>query len=350
MADIVILLWIILCLFNIKYSKGNNYFEDYLSKEDTLMLKGIFSIVIILHHLSQRFEPLPRLYSKFEFAGPWAVMFFFFISAYGVMSSWINKKDYDKGFLINRYKKIIPIYLIATLIYWLVNILLDVHYSLKDIFHLTFVEGSPIVLHSWYIIVILVFYLIFYIQMKVLKRNYIVIIISSLILCILWIEIRKILNYGPWWSNSILSIPLGMLWAVYKEEIEKMAHKWYLPILIFSLIAFILSWKYLFNNSLSNYLFDTGKNIYLQSIFFPITVMLICMKFKFSNKALKYLGTISFESYLFHGLFVNMIFMRTTLPETNPVLYSLLSIVCAIVLSSIIHFVYSKIVKKIKVN
>lgn len=346
MADIVVLLWGILCLFNVKYRKGkNNYWEDYLSKDNTLMLKGIFSIVVILHHLSQRFSPLPMLFKRFDLAGSWAVMVFFFISGYGVMYSWINKKNYDKGFLIKRYKRIVPLYIFATFVYWITYKLLDTHYSLKEIFHLTFIKGSPIVIHSWYIIVILVFYFFFYLLMKVFKRNYLAIIVSSFFLCFLWIEIRKVLNYGPWWSISILSIPIGMLWALYKEDIEKIVHRFYLPTLILSFVAFIFSWKYKLNNPLFYYLFEYGGNAYRQSLFFPITVILICMKFKFNNKALKHLGTISLETYLFHGLFVNLIFVKTGLPETDPLLYSLISILCSIALSSVIHFIYTGITK-----
>jgi len=349
MADIVIILWIVLCLYGVNYCKGkNNYWEDYLSKENTLMLKGVFSIVVILHHLSQRFTPLTTLYKYFNYAGPWAVMMFFFISGYGVMYNWINKKNYDKGFLIKRFKAIIPLYLIAIIIYWIVNEILNHHYSIFGVVH-SMIDGSPIVLHSWYILVILAFYVLFCLQMKVFKKNYLLIIISSVILCCGCVLLRRYLNYGGWWSDYIFSIPLGMAWALYKERIDNIIQRHYWIFLLFSFLMFIVSWRCSFENAILYYLFNYGGKLYRQSMFFPITVMLICMKLKIGNKALEHLGKISLETYIFHGLFSSLVFTDLGLQNSigGGLLYSIVSITCAIVFASIVNLLYTK-VKKVK--
>ena len=132
----------------------------------------------------------------------------------------------------------------------------------------------------------------------------------------MWVLLRRYLNYGGWWSNYIFSLPLGMAWALYKEKIDNIVHRFYWILLLFFFLMFIVSWRCSFNDTILYYLFNHGGDIYRQSIFFPITVMLICMKFKIGNKALEHLGKISLETYIFHGLFSSLIFTDLGLPES----------------------------------
>lgn len=348
MADIVVILYLILCLYGMKYCKGKgNFYDDYLSKENTIILKGIFCLAVVFHHISQRFTPLPRLTQVFLDAGPWAVMLFFFISGYGVMINYINKPNYDEGFIQKRFRTILPLYIVAICLYWIVDELFGIHYSIFGVIH-SLIDGSPIVEHSWYILVILAFYVIFYLQMKVFKKNYIAIILSSILFSYLWIQIRAILGFGGWWSNYIYSLPLGMIWALYKEKIDKVCKKYYWILLIGFFADFMIHWKYLiFNNTRLETLAFKG-NIYRISIVFPILVMLINMKFKFGNKLLKHIGQISMEVYMFHGMIVSVILTSLSIPERNGFIYSLLGITLSIIFATIIHYAYKKVINIIK--
>ena len=58
--------------------------KDYLSKNSTIAMKSILSILIILHHISQN-ENIISLLAIFNSVGRLSVSMFLFISAYGLM-------------------------------------------------------------------------------------------------------------------------------------------------------------------------------------------------------------------------------------------------------------------------
>ncbi len=55
--NIFYFLIIILCLYGIKFS-GKNYFADYLSKDKTMAINGIFVLLVFYRHYSQYAETI----------------------------------------------------------------------------------------------------------------------------------------------------------------------------------------------------------------------------------------------------------------------------------------------------
>ena len=84
--------------------------KDYLSKENGNSLKGIFAVVILLHHISQfNYVKMPYyVFLLIQSAGYLAVGIFFALSGYGLSVQVQTKKDYLKTFWMHR---ILPLYL-----------------------------------------------------------------------------------------------------------------------------------------------------------------------------------------------------------------------------------------------
>lgn len=83
---------------------------DYLSKENGDSLKGIFAVIVVIHHLYRRVDILDgtSFTAVFQAIGYLSVAVFFFLTGYGLMVQYEKKgqvylKDFPK-------KRIIPFY------------------------------------------------------------------------------------------------------------------------------------------------------------------------------------------------------------------------------------------------
>ena len=85
--------------------------RKYLSLETTNCLKGIFAIIVVIHHLYQRTDIINNsvLGVLFQSLGCLSVSIFFFLSGYGIAAS-IQRKgnSYLASFAS---KRILPLYI-----------------------------------------------------------------------------------------------------------------------------------------------------------------------------------------------------------------------------------------------
>ena len=79
--DLFAVLLAILLLWNCGYSDFN---QEYLSKDNSRIIKGFCSILIVIHHIAQRTTG-GIIFPVFGYIGFLAVGVFFFYSGYGVM-------------------------------------------------------------------------------------------------------------------------------------------------------------------------------------------------------------------------------------------------------------------------
>ena len=90
--------------------------ENYLSKQNSDCLKGIFAFFVITHHLYQSSNLINggALAVILQALGYLSVAVFFFLSGYGLMYSFIIKGD---GYISNFIKKrILPFWCIELLL------------------------------------------------------------------------------------------------------------------------------------------------------------------------------------------------------------------------------------------
>ena len=174
-----------------------------MSKEDTLVFKGIFSIIVILHHVSQIENTIPYIYHFANF-GMYAVGMFFFISAYGMTKQVkLNREKYLKGFFKKRFLKLLLPIFIVTIIHIVLNILIfHKTYTISSIINV-YKSGSSIINNGWYLNSILVIYLIFYFSFKFFKNLKVSYIIFSFLI-LTYIFVLKRIGFGIWWYNSMI--------------------------------------------------------------------------------------------------------------------------------------------------
>ena len=315
--------------------------EGYLSREASLYYRGFFALVVVLHHLIQ--ETTEGVLSPiFSHTGSLAVSFFFFLSGYGLQKSFIARPEvYKKNYLKKRIPMVLIPYVVFVFIYWLVNAVVGKRYSIADIC-MSFVNGSPIVSYSWYIIVILVFYLFFGLFMFLCRKKPKMTVLYGCVWYIVWVLFCYKMDYNTWWYNTAHLLLLGMIWATYEKNIDSIINKHYVFLALVAWIGFVLLF------ALHDIIIQLLPNLFiakllwqfLLSLLFVCGVTLLFRKMIMGNQILGLLGGISLEIYLVHGLFIQIIQIQ------NAIVWCLSVISLSLVTAFLLHMVLSCILKK----
>lgn len=352
LIELVILIPVILIIFKSKlFNPFKNKFNDeYLSLNTSNALKGVLSVIVILHHASQKIEVNTEWFTRLKFIGFLAVALFFFLSGYGLQKQYINNENYNKKFLLKRLPSILFPYIIFTFIYWLFYYLLGTTFSFSDIFTSIY-HGNPIVDYSWYIISIMIFYIGFYLLMIIFKRKYLLMILGSILFNYLYIRLCIHLDFGQYWYCCNHLITLGIILATYEKQIITFIKKIYIFLLPITLFLFHILFSKL-EYYIVNWWVPITKNYKLfllmsNSLVFVILIILISLKLKIGNKVTEYLGKRSLELYLTQGIFI--ILLRSDIIKIeNDILYIIYTLTGTIILASIIYLLDKFIIKQYK--
>ncbi len=318
------------------------------------MIRASACFGIILHHLAQistNYGYINKgLITSFNYLGFLFTSIFFFFSGFGLLISYQNKPGYLDDFL----KKRLPSVLIP---FWVVNVFgvlinnylyprgktaLDL---LADISGISLVNSF-----GWFIIEITILYLVFYFLFKKVKNKDTALILMCLFTIAL--TIYSLLQghsddysksdwfRGEWWFNSTLAFSYGMIYARFKDGLDKAfdAHYKIFATVTAVLFAVIMQLSVLAVWYMGYYhektVFgrrDAVVTLVLQllaCLFFDLLVVLLSRKVYIGNKALGFINSFSLELFLVHGFFVNWIYDKVD--QSDFVLYALV-IVCSFV-------------------
>lgn len=346
LIDILPLMFIIAFLIGFKVESLNGINEDYLSIETTKCYKGLFSIMVVFHHLAQCVQK-GILLRHFTFIGYLAVAVFFFYSGYGLQKSYIQKKEkYCKGFLLKKFLLIFVPYIIFTFFYWFLNYICGNFYSLKDVIFLL-VSGDPLVSYSWFVITIFVFYLAYWLLMMIYGNNYINIILSFLFLYIIYIIFCIKLGFGSWWYNTCHLFLIGLIWPFIEQRIIIVVKKnwWIICFTWILFFSFVFFKRIILEYSVFKY-YDLFFDLII-SFVFTFCVLLFSMKVKFENRIFSFLGNFSLEIYLFHGFFMQL-FRSNLFYVLNDFVWALLVLLFTIIFSYVFNILFKKLLGIIK--
>ena len=271
--------------------------ENYLSISTSQTVKGFFVILIFFSHFNSYVvytEPIDTFLVDFcKFFGQLIVAPFFFYSGYGVYES-VKKKgnDYIRSFPKRRILKTLYHFDLAVLLFVALNYVFDIHYDLKTTL-LSLIAWEDIGNSNWFIFGILVTYLFSYIAFRLkVQPKYSIMIVFLLTLgyIALLLVFRKT---EPWWYNTIICYPLGMLYSYFKVPIENsvLKNKWILwPVAISSTAVFVAC--YLYADHFVTAMFQ------VRVISFLVLLVVWTRLFPAPNAILKWSGNYVFEIYI----------------------------------------------------
>ena len=352
--DIIFLIGVICPIIKRKSIFNSN--NDVLDKYNSNKIKGLLAILIIMHHLSIYIKDV-ILFKILTIIGIIAVSAFFFYSGYGLMTSYLKKESYIKDFLNKRIMKIVMPYIIAIMFTGLAY-LLTRQLTPRKIFN-SLVEGEPIVRFSWYVLAIIILYVVFYLSAKFLKKKKMINIAvfgGTILYCIV---VNNVLGFNNWWVNSCFAFFIGIFWASYKERYtitlkdknKIIRYAIILLIILFVIIGFqFFTSEYAAMDIINNT--DLADDIMRQPI--PVINMnIICIvllfmlfnileKVRLNDKVFTFLGNISFEIYLYHGLV--MYLLRNSCYYCRiDYIYAILVIGLSIILAKLMNVANNKI-------
>lgn len=170
--DIILCSICVICLWKMKFTTKWN--EDYMSKENTTAVNGIFVMLVFLRHITSyvEYEKYSEMFSYLNnLLGQFIVVSFLFYSGYGCMTSVINKGSlYIESMPKKRIFRVWYHFAIALLFFMITNLVMNIKYDYKTVI-LAFTGLESIGNSSWYIIAILMMYIATYITFKLLKTE-----------------------------------------------------------------------------------------------------------------------------------------------------------------------------------
>ncbi len=368
---LVYLCYPILALFlfwGAKVYRRGEWNEEFLSLSQTKALQGFCAVAIMLHHISQKTCAswlnekviVPGL-DVFVSIGYWFVGIFLFCSGYGLFKSVKNKKDYFDGFFVRRILPLIVAFVTASICFQIARARMGV---IIHVFSSPFQLGGPDLAdpYAWYMILLPVLYFGFYVAFRFCKKDITAILITCIV-AVLYIAFCDFWMYGSWWYNSILPFIVGIIIAKYEQEIIAKWKKNYVILLLCNLLLAI-AFHLLAENTVpvfSTFHWNTEHELFrlvrtlaqmLSCAFATLAIFMAGMKIRIGNKALAFMGTITLEFYLIHGLYVQLFgycfmddFILPVYYIKNVALFVLVVLVLALISAFLLHLANKLIIK-----
>lgn len=293
-----------LCLIGISFSK-EGYHKDYLSKENTNAIKGIFLLLIVISHslpyLTQcgyHFNGFGDPYVLFirKQLGQLVVVLFLFYSGYGICESWKKKgSGYVKSMPTHRILTTLLNFDVAVFLFALLCLILSIPFTTKQFF-LSLIAWDSVGNSNWYIFCILICYLISYIVLRFSPPPHDSKKASTALTFIILITVSLLLSFykEPRWYNTLWAYGAGFAFSNYKTCFEKMVQKNYCLYLGLFIVLFVI----LFLNKFE----FRGIRYNLLSISFAFLIVILTMKFTINNTILGWVGKNLFPMYIYQRL------------------------------------------------
>ena len=337
--NLYLLMIIVFTLINIKvFIKDSN--NDYLSKENTNCIKGIFVLIIFYSHLATYFDVQYSkdflMYDFRNFLGQLMVTVFLFYSGYGVLESIkLKKNKYVNGLPINRILKTWIKFCIAIVFFRIMGLIINESYGIKQMI-LSFFAWDSMGNSNWYIFSIIFMYAFTFISFKIFDDDYKKAIILHIIFTIFYVMIMNLYK-GEYWFNTILCYDFGLIYSLNKERINKILFNnfKYIMIFIMTIIVFVF-----FKKLIINFWYYE-----LYAIIFVMLVVLLSVKIKLGSPILKWFGNNLFWIYILQR--IPMIYFKEIGLSVHAYRYSLIVFASTIILTFVSSLLFDKPVNTI---
>lgn len=307
------------------------------SRSNTDCLKGVLALMVLWSHLNGLLPAIAGTLMASVFApfGYIAVTAFFFLSAYGLTSQYLlHGEHYLHGFL---RRKFIPFYgqcLLVVAVYAVFRSLFLQVPSVKQLLY-SLVLMDRVVTFGWFLTVILGCYLIFALVFRVIHSAQKQAMVT-LCVTVLYYGFCAVLQVESHWYISIFGFALGIVWRLGETQIEEFLsvprkRRW-----TFVSVFVLLCVSFVFGSTL--YIPKVGVFLCqaICGLCFTILVLIVLRYVPICNPITRFFGKISFEIYVFQGLFFTL-FQSERYAIGNPYLCAAVIAAVTVVFSTIMH-------------
>lgn len=304
--------------------KRNHFFD----LSTTTSMRGFWCLVVMLVHVPEAYRNgIQDLLGSFAYIG---VTFFFMTSGYGLMLA--ARKSTD-GFMRGFWKRRLPKLLIPTVLVNLLTMVLDFQGSRVNIWRIFHLNS--------FVRQLLVFYFAFWVifSLPIQKQG-----AKQLILGITVVGISLLIYVSDtslfYWPVESFGFLYGVLMPNWKEQFSaKAKQNWAKGLAVLTIFCLLLGVMYLkvkYVAFFGDYLLRIALGIFML-----LLILWANVKYPVGNAAGRFLGKISYEVYLIHGLVFEQV--QHILPGMNSGCYILVSMTATVLLSAAICAVSSAI-------
>lgn len=325
------LVLVIILFWGAKFYKHKTWNDGFMSLSQTKALQGFFAICIMLHHAAQKtcapwLHPMYIVHGLDVFVpiGYFFVGIFLFCSGYGLYKSYKAKQNYLDGFLKRRILPVILSFYSTGLIFLIVRLLMGEKMDVPQlIFYITGLQlSNP---NTWFVIALPIFYLGFYLAFRYIRNEKVALFVTCMVVFV-YTLIGTMVDHndwwmrGEWWYNSVHFFSIGLLFARHEDAIISKIKKRYVLYVVLAFVSIFVFYK-LSVDALAIFSYY-GENFnadykvlrrwvcllsqMVASCAFVFFVFMLGLKIQIGNKVLNFMGTITLEFYLIHGLFVEL--------------------------------------------
>lgn len=328
--DLYALLLIVLVLIGIRVAPKQQLFSEHgLDREQSVALRGVLCIMIMLDH-SALLTQVGMTSIFFKKAAFFVVGLFFALSGYGLTASWQRAGGSIRGFWGRRFKSTLLPYLLLSVVAAIVRLLIGERLTLGQVLF-SFVNGKPLVRYSWFVLVLIAFYALFYLAALLARGDKALLAALVGFASILLPFAMRKLGFEEYWYDAVWTFPLGMLWQMTYGRIVEAVRKH--PWVYLALSAACAGWFILI--SMYFYWFSYLGTL-LATISVVVFIFLLMLKLRIGNPILHFLGRISLEIYLIHGIVVTVLEVMIS-PTAQPLLFLAILFPATILLAWLFH-------------
>lgn len=321
------------------------HYEDALSREVCVPLRGWMALLVLLHHIAQQTES-GRLLRSFLYLGQLPVSVFFFLSGYGLMRAAMTKRDYGDRFLQRHLLPLLAQLLAVLGLFRLVYAALGEFPEPFALLRLIF-TGDPILVILWYLPVLGLFYLAAGLCLRLFPGRPGALLAVTAGFCLLYQGLCLALSVGQWWFNTCELLPFGMAWALYEDRLRLTLSRFWWPAAAGLALLFVLLYQFfdplfaLRPTAAARFLL-----LSLRNISFGLLVAALMYKFHLKGRLLRFLGGISLELYTTQGLAL-LLFHSGRFAIDNEFVYALAVLLGTATLAAALHPLHVSLKKRI---
>ena len=292
--------------------------EAWCCKDDTDAVKGVFVFLIFLGH-ARSYVSCPSESWTDAWAGllggvlgQLVVVMFLFFSGYGIAEA-VKRKgvEYVKNFPRKRILPVLINFDVAVLVFAVLAIVVDRELTFMR-FVLSLIGWESLGNSNWYIFAIILCYVIAYIAARTTRC----IAIWSFFGVFVMTQVMSFFK-EPYWYNTIMAFPIGMVFSDYRDKIDKIGGTKYCCALVSSLAVFLAFYVF-------RHCDERGLIWSCLSIAFSMVVVLMMHKLRFDSHFLRWAGRNVFPIYIYQRL--PMIILSYFGVNARPIIFTSLSL------------------------
>lgn len=307
-------------------------FEKVYKQDTTNGLKGIFGLIIVLHHfmLGTVYNYENVFYIAYQCAGYLSVSVFMFISGYAFERT-AGRKTITVKIVFQRIIRIYLPFVVATSVSALIN---RVSFSewLWDICTLSSKIENGRYSAIWFVMAILYISLISLIICRFCSKDNIRILLMFIGI-VAWTVFWIAMGVNSHWYNTMYCYLLGYIVSKYKDRF----YAFFVRHFVVSLITDL----FLLAGAFSLQLFTRWKWLeIICALSIAMLSFIVSLKVEFSSIHWKFIGKISYELYLIHGTIITLVY---NINEFYSNLFVILALVLIVLSAWILNILDTKI-------